>query len=60
MTVEDVAEVCRASPSAHVVAVHMEAVNHCGLTREGLKQCLEQKHLAENVSIPSDWTILSS
>jgi L-ascorbate metabolism protein UlaG (beta-lactamase superfamily) len=59
MTAEDVIQVCRACPSARVVAVHMEAVNHCGLTREGLRQCLEQEKLAGQVSIPSDGAILT-
>jgi L-ascorbate metabolism protein UlaG (beta-lactamase superfamily) len=59
MTAEDVIQVCRACPSARVVAVHMESVNHCGLTREGLRQCLEQENLAEQVSIPSDGAILT-
>ncbi|MBN1429464.1 MAG: hypothetical protein JXB07_13910 [Anaerolineae bacterium] len=36
MTGQDVIEVCRAAPGAKVVAVHMEAVNHCRLTRREL------------------------
>lgn len=59
MTAEDVIQVCRACPSAHVVAVHMEAVNHCSLMREGLKQRLEQENLAERVSIPLDGAMLT-
>ena len=59
MTAEDVTQVCRTCPSAHVVAVHMEAVNHCGLTREGLKKRLEQENLAQRVSIPSDGSVLT-
>jgi L-ascorbate metabolism protein UlaG (beta-lactamase superfamily) len=54
MTAEDVVQVCRASPSALVVAVHMEAVNHCGLTREALRKRTEEENLADRVLIPSD------
>ncbi len=33
MGLDDVFEVCRAAPRATVIAVHLEAVNHCLLTR---------------------------
>jgi L-ascorbate metabolism protein UlaG (beta-lactamase superfamily) len=36
MTAEDVIQVCRHAPKAQVVAVHMEAINHCLLTRREL------------------------
>lgn len=54
MTADDVAAVCRAAPRAHVVAVHMEAVNHCRLTRAGLSEALEAAGLRGRVSIPAD------
>lgn len=38
MTAGDVIRVCRAAPQAEVIAVHMEAINHCLLTREELAQ----------------------
>jgi L-ascorbate metabolism protein UlaG (beta-lactamase superfamily) len=36
MTAGDVVRVCRAATYAKVIAVHMEAINHCLLTREEL------------------------
>jgi L-ascorbate metabolism protein UlaG (beta-lactamase superfamily) len=36
MTAEDVIHVARAAPQAVLVAVHMEAINHCLLTRKEL------------------------
>lgn len=54
MTAEDVARVCRAAPEARVIAVHMEAVNHCLLTRAGLAEALEEQGLAGSVEIPAD------
>lgn len=54
MGVADVANVCRAVPSATVIAVHMEAVNHCLLTRAGLRAGLEAAGLASRVRIPAD------
>jgi L-ascorbate metabolism protein UlaG (beta-lactamase superfamily) len=54
MTAGDVVEVCRALPDALVVAVHMEAINHCLLTRDDLKEELQREGLAERVEIPAD------
>jgi L-ascorbate metabolism protein UlaG (beta-lactamase superfamily) len=52
MTAGDVIRVCRATPHAQVVAVHMEAINHCLLTREELAQ---QAHSAgARLIIPGD------
>jgi len=59
MTAEDVAQVCRACPSARVMAIHMEVINHCGLTRDGLRRHLVQAGLAEQVLIPSDGAMLT-
>lgn len=54
MTAEDVVMVCRALPEARVVAVHMEAINHCLLTRAELEEELRRESLAERVKIPAD------
>jgi L-ascorbate metabolism protein UlaG (beta-lactamase superfamily) len=54
MTAEDVARVCRAAPGARVIAVHMEAINHCVLPRAGLAGALEEQGLAGRVEIPAD------
>ena len=52
MTAGDVVRVCRAAPQAQVVAVHMEAINHCLLTREELAQQAESAGV--RVVIPED------
>ncbi len=54
MTTEDVVMVCRALPDARVVAVHMEAINHCPLTRAELEAELRKGTLATRVKIPRD------
>jgi L-ascorbate metabolism protein UlaG (beta-lactamase superfamily) len=52
MTAGDVVRVLRASPHAQVIAVHMEAINHCLLTRAELAQ---QAHSAgSRLVIPGD------
>ncbi len=58
MTAQDVVEVCRAAPQAKVVAVHLEAINHCRLTREALAAHLAKAGVADQVSIPADGAIL--
>jgi L-ascorbate metabolism protein UlaG (beta-lactamase superfamily) len=54
MTADDVIEVCKAAPRAQVIAVHMEAINHCLLTREDLAFQLEAARVQEQVRIPID------
>lgn len=54
MTAEDVAEVARYAGGATVVAVHMEAINHCLLGREDLRTKLEDLGASEGVVIPAD------
>ncbi|WP_409420999.1 MBL fold metallo-hydrolase [Pseudaeromonas sp. ZJS20] len=54
MGAEDVVRVCRAAPDAQVVAVHLEALNHCVLSRVELAQRLADQDLAHRVKIPAD------
>ena len=54
MTAEDVAQVCRALPGMPVVATHLEALNHCLLTRAELRAALEREGLSGQVLIPAD------
>jgi L-ascorbate metabolism protein UlaG (beta-lactamase superfamily) len=54
MTSKDVISTITALPSAKVVAVHMETINHCQLTRADLRKELEASHLLKNCVIPLD------
>jgi len=54
MTSADVISVCRAAPQAKVIAVHMEAINHCLLTRQQLSAELTSAGLRAQVMIPND------
>jgi L-ascorbate metabolism protein UlaG (beta-lactamase superfamily) len=54
MTADDVVTVARHAPGARVVAVHLEAINHCGLTRADLHQRLQEEDLTERVTVPED------
>jgi hypothetical protein len=54
MTSKDVIRTITALPSAKVVAVHMETVNHCLLTRADLKKELDGANHLKNCVIPLD------
>jgi L-ascorbate metabolism protein UlaG (beta-lactamase superfamily) len=54
MDVEDVVNVCQAAPQAKVIAVHMEAINHCVLTRDALRTGLGKAGVTSTVLIPRD------
>lgn len=54
MEADDVIAVCAAAPEARVVAVHMEAINHCLERRADLAARLSGAGLADRVAIPPD------
>jgi L-ascorbate metabolism protein UlaG (beta-lactamase superfamily) len=54
MTADDVVAVARHAPGALVVAVHLEAINHCPQTRSDLHQRLREEGLADQVTVPED------
>lgn len=59
MGLDDVAKVCAGAPRARVIAVHLEAVNHCMLTRDTLRAGLERTGLLARVQIPRDGETLT-
>jgi L-ascorbate metabolism protein UlaG (beta-lactamase superfamily) len=54
MTADDVIAVCRTAPGLRAIAVHLEVVNHCRLTRAALRDALDGAGLGERVRIPAD------
>lgn len=53
MTATDVEHVCAASPDSKIIAVHMDAVNHCLLTRKELRAFIKE-HRLNQVYVPQD------
>lgn len=53
MPMEEIVEFVRLSPSK-VIANHLEALNHCPITRELLRDVLEKNNLLDKVYIPND------
>lgn len=54
MDAEDVIALCHAAPETRVVATHLEALNHCLLTRAELRAALDAAGVAGRVAIPAD------
>lgn len=54
MTKEDIASVCRYAPETQVVAVHLEAINHCLETREQIQAFMQTEQLQHRVEVPGD------
>jgi len=54
MTADDVIQTCHAAPSTQIVAVHMESINHCLLTRADLAFQLEAARVIHQTAIPQD------
>jgi L-ascorbate metabolism protein UlaG (beta-lactamase superfamily) len=59
MTAEDVIAVARHCREALVVAVHLEALNHCPLTRDALARTVAAAAVEDRVVIPADGECLA-
>lgn len=58
MTADDVINVCKHAPYTKVFVAHLEAWNHCFLTRNELKLSIEKLSLDHQVFIPYDGDVL--
>jgi L-ascorbate metabolism protein UlaG (beta-lactamase superfamily) len=58
MNDDDVLNVCNYLPSCKVVAIHMEAWNHCRLTRAELQKFAVRSGIESRVIIPHDGEII--
>jgi L-ascorbate metabolism protein UlaG (beta-lactamase superfamily) len=54
MTKEDIQKLCQKAPAAKVIVVHLEAWNHCSLSRQELHEFIIEAALTEQVYIPND------
>jgi L-ascorbate metabolism protein UlaG (beta-lactamase superfamily) len=58
MTGDDIACLAEHAPGVHVVAVHLEAINHCLETRADLHQRIRHAGLQEHVTVPEDGALI--
>ncbi|OME77463.1 hypothetical protein BK120_26505 [Paenibacillus sp. FSL A5-0031] len=54
MTKEDIYQTYMAAPQSTIIVSHMEALNHCLLTRRELQAFLDEKELSKHILIPID------
>lgn len=55
----DISRVAQQLPQSKIVAVHMEAFNHCLLTRQMLREFADHKEWSDFVHIPKDGECIS-
>lgn len=55
---EDTLHAYKVAPSATIVAVHMDAINHCSLSRKELREYVKEKGIEDRVLIPADGEVL--
>ena len=60
MDAEQTISVARLVPNAKVVAVHMEALDHCTVSRKALREAAEEAGVSERIIIPADGEILEN
>ena len=58
MNAPDILSICQKSPSVKVIAVHMEAWNHCRLSREALRDFTILHSIEKQVHIPADGELI--
>jgi L-ascorbate metabolism protein UlaG (beta-lactamase superfamily) len=54
MDENDIRKVCKYNKETKVIAVHMDAINHCVLTRKTLRDYLTANGLLSRVQVPED------
>jgi L-ascorbate metabolism protein UlaG (beta-lactamase superfamily) len=59
MTKEDIYQTYLEAPLSTIIVSHMEALNHCLLTRSELKAFLDEKELSKHILVPNDGESIS-
>ncbi len=54
----DVAKAARIMPKAQIVAVHMDAISHCTVSRKNMREFVEFMNLSKQVHVPEDGELL--
>ncbi|MCH4890188.1 MBL fold metallo-hydrolase [Acidaminobacter sp. JC074] len=58
MNAEDTIEISKLVPNAKIVAIHMESLDHCPVTREELREKALKAGIKERMIIPEDGQII--
>lgn len=58
MDADQTISVARLVPNAKVIAVHMESLDHCTVSRQALREAAEEAGVSERIIIPADGEVL--
>ena len=59
MGTEDVGRAATRMPKAKIVAVHMDAINHCTVSRKNMRDFVHSRKLGKQVAVPDDGQIIN-
>lgn len=59
MTTADAEKVLRFAPAAKLIVIHLNAINHCEITREDFYKFFTERQLLQRVFIPADGEVIS-
>ncbi|WP_394839453.1 MBL fold metallo-hydrolase [Pendulispora rubella] len=54
LTAAELKEAARLLPSSKIVAVHMDAINHCPLTKDALRRYVDEEQLNDRILVPNE------
>ncbi len=54
MGTADVARAARIMPQSDIIAVHMDSINHCTVSRKNMREFIRQKNIEKKVHVPND------
>ncbi|MEM8863113.1 MAG: MBL fold metallo-hydrolase [Chloroflexota bacterium] len=58
MDAEQTLKVAELAPQAKIIATHLESLDHCTVTRDGLRRAAEAAGVSERIIIPADGEML--
>lgn len=59
MTKEDIYRTHQTSPESIIISSHMEAVNHCLLSRQELRSYAQEKGIMDHIIVPEDGQVIT-
>lgn len=54
MTISDIFNVATTAPSSKIIAVHMDVINHCYLSKRQLREAVQSKESTKDIFVPED------
>ncbi|MBP3040357.1 MBL fold metallo-hydrolase [Bacillaceae bacterium Marseille-Q3522] len=59
MAKEEIVKIAKDAKDSKIIAVHLEAVNHCTLSRDELNRYLKENDVSNQVAVPYDGEVLT-